>query len=207
MFSDRFLFVIACELTFIIGRFYLLTDERTVFLKLSPVIPLCLFLIHRRNYLHVLEFLFYMAGDYFLFFVTNLSNQRECFVFGMFAFLLGHLIAIYSLNFSSFEKWPLWFTIIWFFAGLLIGFILSTIENRQLSLIINAYIFVITSRLTLTLLLDLSDSLSIILFCLSDLLILIDLFHFQGSNILVSSMILILYWISLILRCIRLGVD
>lgn len=207
MISYRFLFVLACELTFLTGRYYLLTDEKTVWLKLLPVTPLCLFLAYRRNYLHLLEFIFYLFGDYFIFFVYNLSMEKECFIFGMIAFLLGHLIAIYSLNFSILEKWPLWFAVIWFITGILIGFILSTITDRSLSSVINAYIFVIAVRLTLTILLDPTDSLSIIFFCLSDLIILSDLFHFHGSNVIVSHSILILYWISLILRALYLGID
>lgn len=206
-FTPTFLFTVACEAVFFSGRFYLLHDEKTVLGKLLPVIFLQLFLSYQRNFIYMLEFLLYLFGDYFLFYVHDLKsdNEKECLLFGILTFLIGHIIGIFTLDLSTFisiEK-PLWFSFLWLVAGFLAGFIINKFDNYLIGIIISQYVIVITFRLSLCLMLNSIEGLSLSLFCLSDILILVSLFAHNNNNKVVSNGILIFYWISLVLHIIH----
>ncbi len=195
----RFFMFLVCELVFITGRHYLLSESKTVIGKLVPPLLLQLFILIFRSRSLTWEFSFYLIGDYYLFFVHSLQDV-ESLTFGILAFLVGHLIAIWSLFPTSPVQMHL-FSFLWFLAGILIGILCHAFhDDWPISLTLSLYIITLTFRLNVSLFSTFEQLTASILFCISDLIILVDLLVLHGNNKIIQGSILITYWISLVFR-------
>ena len=155
------------------------------------------------------EFVFYTLGDHFMIYVNSLKDVKWLAISVLF-FSLAHLLSlepifeffISSYDFLGLPVFPNWFFCLWI---VYISFFFFTLIllSSDIRYIVQGYALILMLRLSLSILyLSTYDIIASLLFCISDLLIMINMLFLHNKNI--GSLILMTYWVSLIFRTVSL---
>jgi len=195
-------------LIFIIKVIYCFYSKNIV-LKILPAILLAISIaVQALSIRHVLEFILYALGDYYLFYVNSMADS-EYLNTGIMNFSLAHLIAIHDLELKDLDsdttehliaRGIIWFICILALVDYAIGIIRSQDLRNRLKFL---YISILAYRLVRACSVyfitgEVLPLITIGLFCISDLLVMYDILW--QHNRLVQYLILNTYWSSLILR-------